>query len=276
MSSKPPGLLGIGEFSRRSGLSIKTLRHYDRLGILRPAHVSPRTGYRYYAPGQIAEVEDCRALVLVGVPLRRVRELVRAGMTARDLQATLVETRARLGDRIRSDAARLSWLEHSLAAVDRAAGPEASPQADLVAAAATPAVWRRERLAHVREGDALRDELARRWGPGDEVMRELTAATVWHDCGRATGLVDCEAVVPLRAGRGPGPGDRVGRLPARLVARVRHAGPDADVSHTYLAGWRRLVSLGLPLVSPVREWVRYVEGEPRVTEIQFPVAPLSS
>jgi hypothetical protein len=46
------------------------------------------------------------------------------------------------------------------------------------------------------------------------------------------------------------------------------------VSDAYLAGWRRLVSLGLPLVSPVREWVRYVEGEPRVTEIHFPVAPL--
>jgi DNA-binding transcriptional MerR regulator len=273
-------LLGIGAFSRRSGLSIKALRHYHRLGILRPAYVSPGSGYRYYAPGQIAEVEDCRALVLVGVPLRRVRELVRAGMASRDLRATLVEARARLGERIRSDAARLSWLEHCLAAVERAGtggnGPSPTARVDpgLVPVAATPAVWRRERLGHVRQGDALRDELARRWGPGDEVLRGLEAATVWHDCGRATGRVDCEAVVPLPAPRRPGRGDRVGRLPARLVARVRPASPGAPVSDAYLAGWRRLVSLGLPLVSPVREWVRYVEGEPRVTEIHFPVAPL--
>jgi DNA-binding transcriptional MerR regulator len=267
MTSNDSGLLGIGEFSRRSGLSIKTLRHYHRLGILRPAHVSPMTGYRYYAPGQMAEVEDCRALILVGVPLRRVRDLVRAGMAFRDLRATLVEARARLGERIRSDAARLSWLEHSIAAVERAVPTEACTEPGLIAVAATPAVWRRERLGHVGEGEALRDELARRWGPGE-------AATVWHDCGRATGQVDCEAVVPLTSGRRPDPRDRVGRLPARLVARVRPSGRGAPVSDAYLAGWRRLVSLGLPLVSPVREWVRYVEGEPRVTEIHFPVAPL--
>jgi len=94
---------------------------------------------------------------------------------------------------------------------------------------------------------------------------------VWHDCGRATGRVDCEAVVPLPATARSGEEDRVGVLPARLVARVRPVGP---VSEAYPAGWRRLVSLGLPLVSPVREWVRYVEGESRVTEIHFPVAPL--
>lgn len=273
MPSSPPGLLGIGPFARRSGLSIKTLRHYHRLGILLPAHVEPASGYRYYHPDQVDQVQDCRALALVGVPLRRVRELVRAGMTPRDFRQILLETQARVGERIRSDAARLSWLEGSLAAVS---GEACAPETALVPVPGRLTLSARERLEHVSQGDALRDELARRWGPDPALRRELEAATVWHDCGRATGLVDCEAVLPVPAGpgsRSAGHG-RLRNLRPCLAVRVRPTGPDGPVADAYLAGWRRLVSLGLPLVAPVREWVRYDGGLPRVTEVHFPVAPL--
>ncbi|MCA2215015.1 MerR family DNA-binding transcriptional regulator [Jidongwangia harbinensis] len=40
------GLLTRGEFGARSGLSIKALRLYDRIGLLRPADVEPGNGYR--------------------------------------------------------------------------------------------------------------------------------------------------------------------------------------------------------------------------------------
>jgi hypothetical protein len=45
-------LLTIGEFARASRLSPKALRLYDSLGLLRPARVDERTGYRYYSPDQ--------------------------------------------------------------------------------------------------------------------------------------------------------------------------------------------------------------------------------
>lgn len=43
----------IGSFSLLTGLSIATLRHYDEIGLLRPAEVDTQTGYRRYASGQI-------------------------------------------------------------------------------------------------------------------------------------------------------------------------------------------------------------------------------
>jgi DNA-binding transcriptional MerR regulator len=282
MSRAPDGLIGIGEFSRRSGLSIKTLRHYHRLGLLVPMVVQPGSGYRYYGVDQIGEVEDCRALTLVGVPLRRIRDLVCGGMRARDLRATLLEARARSGERIRAEAARLSWLESSIAAVTRTLGPpgdsgEDSIRVDFVPVEPRPIVSLREPLAEVGAGDGLRDELARRWGPGEEVRRELGAVTIWHDCGRSTGRVDCEAAIAAEA-TGAGRvarlrGLRPGMLEAAIVARVRPA-PGAPVSEAYRAGWRRLASLDLSLVGPVREWVRYARGRALVTEIHFPVAPL--
>lgn len=40
-------LLSIGRFARISGLTVKALRHYDDVGLLRPARVDDATGYRY-------------------------------------------------------------------------------------------------------------------------------------------------------------------------------------------------------------------------------------
>lgn len=284
MPPPAPDLLGIGEFSRRSGLSIKALRHYHRLGILLPAYVHPGSGYRFYTRAQIAEVEDCRALAQLGVPLRRVRELRSSGMRSPDLRSTLLEIRDRVGERLRSEAVRLSWLEHSLARLECAPAPPAGREAggaaavDLVPVPGRLTLARRERLSDLSQGDALRDDLARRWGPGGELMDELEAATVWHDCGRATGTVDCEAVYPVpehgwRGSRPATAGVGALQLAPCLAARVRPA-PGRPLGEAYLAGWRRLISLGLPLAGPVREWVRYTGEASRVTEIHFPVAHL--
>lgn len=277
MVRAPRGLMGIGEFSRRSGLSIKTLRHYHRLGILLPVYVHADSGYRYYSAHQLAEVENCRALTRVGVPLRRVRDLVRGGMTARDFRAILLEARARSGERLRAEVTRLSWLEASIASMDPT-GPGGSTSVDFVAVEACRVLSVRERVADVAGGDALCDELARRWGPGDEVLREVEAATVWHDCGRSTGEVDCEAAIVPPVGDAGAASRRRGLLPgvleATIVARVRPTGSSASTDDAYLAGWRRLASLDLSLVGPVREWVRYAGGALQVTEIHFPVARL--
>ena len=42
----------IGDFSKLSQVSIKTLRYYDEIGLLRPGEIDRFTGYRYYAAGQ--------------------------------------------------------------------------------------------------------------------------------------------------------------------------------------------------------------------------------
>lgn len=46
-------VLSIGEFSKICGVTKKTLRHYDEIGLLAPSVTSPSTGYRYYATAQL-------------------------------------------------------------------------------------------------------------------------------------------------------------------------------------------------------------------------------
>ena len=42
-------MLKIGYFSKLSRISIRMLRHYDEIGLLKPAEIDPFTGYRYYS-----------------------------------------------------------------------------------------------------------------------------------------------------------------------------------------------------------------------------------
>lgn len=68
------GLLSIGAFARITGLTVKTLRHYDRVGVLVPAVVDPASGYRYYTPEQRPRAEAIRALRRSELPLSQVEQ----------------------------------------------------------------------------------------------------------------------------------------------------------------------------------------------------------
>jgi DNA-binding transcriptional MerR regulator len=71
-------LLSIGRFSRLSGLTVKALRHYDEIGLLRPARVDEATGYRYYSLAQARDAEAIRRLRSLEVPLDEIAGLLQA------------------------------------------------------------------------------------------------------------------------------------------------------------------------------------------------------
>ena len=81
-------LLSIGVFARRSRLSMKALRLYERLGLLTPAHVERSNGYRQYRESQLATARLVAMLRRLDMPLARVAEIVSApGPQAADLVA---------------------------------------------------------------------------------------------------------------------------------------------------------------------------------------------
>ena len=67
-------LLSIGEVSKLKGVGVKALRYYERIGILDPAYVHPRTGYRYYALRQMTEIDVIASCVELGIPLKELKE----------------------------------------------------------------------------------------------------------------------------------------------------------------------------------------------------------
>ncbi|MEH6794307.1 MAG: MerR family transcriptional regulator [Rhodococcus sp. (in: high G+C Gram-positive bacteria)] len=70
------GLLTIGEFSRITHLSVKTLRRYHESGLLEPATVDDHSGYRYYATDQVATAQIISRFRSMQMPEREVRTIV--------------------------------------------------------------------------------------------------------------------------------------------------------------------------------------------------------
>src|SRR3954468_13314782 len=71
-------LLGIGDFSRMTFLSVKALRHYHDLGLLPPAKIDPESGYRRYDLTQVPTAQVIRRLRELGMPLEDVRAVIEA------------------------------------------------------------------------------------------------------------------------------------------------------------------------------------------------------
>jgi DNA-binding transcriptional MerR regulator len=96
--------LSIGDFSRGTFMSVKMLRHYHQIGLLRPAAVDPDTGYRSYTADQIPTAQIIRRFRELQMPLERIREVLAAGdPAARNaliaahldaLQTTLTQTQS--------------------------------------------------------------------------------------------------------------------------------------------------------------------------------------
>lgn len=82
-------MLRIGEFSRITRVTIDTLRHYDALGLLKPANVDPFTGYRYYSARQLDSLNRILALKEVGFSLEEIARILQEKLTNEELRGML-------------------------------------------------------------------------------------------------------------------------------------------------------------------------------------------
>ncbi|HET9911666.1 MAG TPA: MerR family transcriptional regulator [Anaerolineales bacterium] len=73
---QPKDLLSIGTFANMTRLSIKALRLYAQLGILRPLHIDPQSGYRYYGADQLTSARMIRNMRDMDMPLATIRRVL--------------------------------------------------------------------------------------------------------------------------------------------------------------------------------------------------------
>lgn len=100
----------IGRFATLTGLTIKALRVYDRRGVLRPALVGFRTGFRYYAREQVATAKHIHLLRSVDMPLDDIRVLLHTSDPT-ETRLHLARHRRRLEERIAKDQHALTVLQ---------------------------------------------------------------------------------------------------------------------------------------------------------------------
>jgi DNA-binding transcriptional MerR regulator len=201
----PRDLLPIGSFARRCRLSVKALRHYDELGLLRPEHVDLTTGYRYYRRRQAPAAIAIALLRSLDVPLPAIREL----LVSEDAEAM-----TQILDRERERRAReITRAETALRSIERLMRAGTVFPYDIVVEGTTTADL------HVAAGTALARELLDRFdrlgrAPIGPIMCLLPPAP-----DETVILQMCAAITDAP------PGEPVMTLPAGSVAVARHVGP---------------------------------------------------
>ena len=106
-------LISIGKFSELSELSIRALRLYDELGLLKPAFIDPDTNYRRYGLDQVSTALQIRAMRQIAVPLKTIRQIIVDPDAGRD---DLKQHRRKLFGKLEELRSQLSLLERVIRA----------------------------------------------------------------------------------------------------------------------------------------------------------------
>ncbi|MBX6166497.1 MAG: MerR family transcriptional regulator [Thermobispora bispora] len=111
-------MFNIGEFARLGRVSVRMLRHYDALGLLRPARVDPVTGYRYYEARQLSRLNRLLALKDLGLSLSEVGRVLEEKVSITELHGMLRLRRAELEAQVAEGMARLARVEARLRMIE--------------------------------------------------------------------------------------------------------------------------------------------------------------
>jgi DNA-binding transcriptional MerR regulator len=271
-------MFSIGEFARHGGVSVRMLRHYDAIGLLRPARVDAATGYRFYSAEQLARLNRVVALKELGFTLEQVHELVDADIGVEQLHGMLTLRRSQLQAQITADAARLAHVEARLRMIESESRmPEQKivlsdvPAMRLAELSAVAAGFEPEHIGPVIQplcaelGRLLENSTLTSPGP---------LIAYYEDAPGDDGAIVVHAGVPVSADVGEQHGLTVVDLPAIAAATVVHRGKMDDVVPTAQALARWIEANGYQSAGYPREvYLETDAGDQSgwVTELQEPV-----
>ena len=265
-------VLKIGEFSALAQVSIRTLRHYDEVGLLKPTHVEAQTGYRYYSVSQLPRLHRILALRDLGFPLDRIGDTLEEGVSADALRGMLLLRSVEQEKQVNEETERLNRLKALIHLIDK----EGRMSSDVIMKEVEPQwiVSLRENIPAYKVVGQLIGRLYGLIGPlGGEGM----GVGLLHDPEYKEQDVDVEAGVYVKYRVEAQAPLRCYQLPAVTVASVVHHGPFNRIGEAYTDLLRWIEANHYYPGDPTRELFLHVsqpasrDDRSNVTEIQVPV-----
>jgi DNA-binding transcriptional MerR regulator len=246
----PADVLSIGDFSRMTQLTVKTLRHYHDVGLVEPHHVDPTTGYRYYSHDQVRTAQVVRRLRGLDMPIPEVRSVLAADPDDRNAMIS-----AHLG-RLEAQLAETRGAVKALR--DILAQPSGTAALEHRSVPAVPSI-----AVHA---DVERDDLLDWWQGAITELQDAVKQQNLVATGPPCGMFGFDV---FASDRGPvtlfipvvGDVQPLGRaseftVPAAELVVVRHLGPHDDVDLAYGALGEYATRHEISVDGPLREYYR--------------------
>lgn len=269
----------IGDFSLVARLTVKTLRYYDEVGILKPARTDPDTGYRWYDGTSLERAAVVKKLRELDFSIGEIADLVREARDDADLDGALRSKARDLDDKIERYTRLRTEIMLALAATRQQAarGGREDP-----AVVDVPEV----RAATIRYAGKY-DEVGPRFGLLFRIYGRHADGPpfmLYHDAEYMEEGADLEACLPLKPGAAARPDVKAGTgirtIPAVRALEVTHTGPYEEIGNAYQRAFDWTQARGLEAVPPCREVYlkgpgMILRGDPKkyVTRLLISVAP---
>jgi DNA-binding transcriptional MerR regulator len=265
------GTVSIGDFSRMTHLSVKTLRHYHDVGLLVPAETDKASGYRYYAKAQVPMAQVIRRFRALDMPVEEVRAILatsdpeaRGKLIAAHLdrlERQLEETRAAVA----SLRALVERPEATIAVEHRAVRQQPALAISDSIRVKEVTEWMAAAYAEVYEG--LRSQGVKAAAP---------SGALWSTEVFTEGEGDGTVFVPVGGDVRPVGRARPLVVPPAELAVVVHHGAHTDVDRTYGALGTHVAEHEVGVDGPVREYYlvdRFSTADVALwrTEIAWPI-----
>ncbi|GGG23544.1 MerR family transcriptional regulator [Rhodococcoides trifolii] len=256
-------------------MSVRMLRHYDSIGLLRPAKVDGSSGYRYYDVAQFNRLNRLVALKDLGFTLQDVAVMIDDDADTARLREMLSSRRADLRSRIEADRAALASVQARLRAIE-----SETVMSDItVVTVPSIRVAQLSAVADSWEPASIAPVVQPLCGRLGEVLRAAgvtpTGELLVHYAPTDDERVQVFAAIPVAVDPNSNDDFDVVDLPAVTVASAVHHGSMDDVLPLYQEIDRWISDNGHSSLSLGREVYRYYgAGDPSswVTEIQVPLS----
>ena len=111
-------MLKIGEFSRLSQVTVKTLHHYDELGLIKPAHIDSITSYRFYTVEQLPRIHRIIALKELGLSLEQIGIMLNEELPTEQIRGMLKLKQGEIQQNVREARRQLALVEFRLRMIE--------------------------------------------------------------------------------------------------------------------------------------------------------------
>ena len=263
----------IGDFSKLSQVSIKTLRYYDEIGLLRPSEIDRFTGYRYYTASQLSRLNRILLLKDLGLSLDQIGRLLESDLPPAQLRGMLKLRQSEIERSIEEEEARLARVEALLTYIEQE--NVNMSQYDVVIKKVAPV-----RIASIRDVVANYGAQGELWGELGAYLAQhnvkpvAPCLTIDHNEGYKERDVDLEVCEVIDAPLAANSRVHVYDLPAvEQMACTVHHGPFPQLSQGYQALMQWAEANGYRFIGSSREVYLQVESDEasNVAEIQIPV-----
>lgn len=265
----------ISEFSKLGQVSVKTLRYYDQLELLKPAHIDADTGYRYYTAEQLFHLNRILAFKELGFTLNQIRLLLEEEVPVEQIRGMFRLKQAEIQTLLENEQARLNRIEERLNQIEKEGSIATEHEVVLKKVEA-------QQIVSLRQNASIQ-QIPQLFAQLDHEIREnfyssYPQTVLWHGCEECEQEIDLEVGYLLKQ-KAAKSNVRVRKLPeAQMMATLLHRCHPAShcTASADLAIWIEQNGYQIKENEPRREVFLHPEHHLYITEVQIPVEKVPS